>query len=158
LQISNAQAQLQDLKRQRSLQENKIALLLGVPASTFNIEHRPLTQNVPQIPAGIPSEVLHRRPDIAQAERSMASEHALIGVAKAAFWPKISLTEAFGFLSPIIKEFLRYPSRYWLWQGNAAQPISDGGRNVYNLEATEAAYRQSEATYQQTVLTAFQEV
>ena len=158
LQITNAQAGLEDLKRQRAQQEDALAVLIGAPASTFSLEHNPLYSAPPSIPAGIPSAILSRRPDIAQAERSMASEHALIGVAYASFLPSITLTEAFGFISPVIKKFLEAPSRYWLLGANAAQSVSDGGRNVFNLEGTKAAYRESVAAYQQSVLVAFREV
>ena len=107
--------------RQRALLEDAIATLMGIPASEFSLEHNPLKGLPPAIPAGIPSEVIIQRPDIAEAERKAASEHALIGVAYANFFPSLTLTGALGFLSPDLKDFLTWKSRVWTLGASAAR-------------------------------------
>jgi multidrug efflux system outer membrane protein len=99
-----------------------------------------------------------RRPDIAQAERSMASEHALIGAAYASFFPSFSLTAALGFSSPDISQFLKWIGRYWMLGADMSQMVFDGGRDCADLKIAIARFRQASGSYQQQVLTAFQEV
>lgn len=158
LQLTNTEATYLELMRQRRLLENLIATLIGIPASTFHLGHQTLREIPPVIPAGIPSDLLKQRPDIAQAERQMASQHALIGVAYASFYPSLSLTAAAGFLSPIFKEFLTWSSRFWQMGANASETIFDGGRNDANLAAAYARFREASGSYQQVILNAFQEV
>lgn len=158
LEFTNAEAQFSDAQRLRNIQENRIAVLIGMPASLFEIVHDSLKNPPPQIPASLPSMVLLQRPDIARAERQMAAEHALIGVAYAAFLPQISLTGALGFQSPELGAFLTSRSRLWAIGANASQPIFDGGRNLANLDATWARFLETTGTYQNQVLIAFQEV
>ena len=157
-QLSDALAGYCDLSRQRALQENIIATLIGTPASLFHLDPQPLYLEPPTIPPGLPSEILLRRPDIAAAERSMASQHALIGVAYASFFPSLELTTTLGYLSPDLSQFMTWKSRLWILGANAAQTIFDAGRNQANLDLTYAQFRQSVYTYQQQVLTAFKEV
>lgn len=158
LEFTNAQADLYDAMRLRNNAENRIAVLIGSNASTFKLPHSALSELPPSIPANLPSEVLLRRPDVAQAERQMASQHALIGVAYAAFLPQFSLTGAVGYESPDLKRFLKWDSRLWAMGAEAIQSIFDGGRNISNLDAAWASYRQTLGNYRNLVLVAFQEV
>jgi outer membrane protein, multidrug efflux system len=156
--LANSAATYEDTVRARNLQENKIAVLIGTPASIFCMEANPIKEPPPTIPAGVPSDILRQRPDIAQAERAMASEHALIGVAYASFFPSLSLTGALGFSSPDFSQFLKWISRLWMIGANANENIFDGGRNCSNLEEAVANFKEANGNYQQTILTAFQEV
>lgn len=156
--LANAKAAYEDAVRLRNLAENQIAVLTGAFASCFCIEHRPLRDYPPVIPAGIPASVLTRRPDIAQYEREMASSHALVDAAYAEFFPSLTLTGALGYSSPDLKQLFKWISRYWAIGINGSQMVFDGWRDEYNLEAAWARFFESSGTYQQTVLTAFQEV
>lgn len=158
LQVTNAQSNYEDTARQRRLEENAIAALTGTYASEFSLEHHPLALSPPVIPAGVPATILAQRPDIAEAERTMAAQHALIGVAYASFLPSISITGALGYSSPDFQQFLRGLSRYWAFGANMRGPIIDGGRNCANLIEAWARYREASGEYQQIMLTAFQEV
>jgi multidrug efflux system outer membrane protein len=158
LELSNAEAQYFDEVRQRAHFENAIATLIGTPASAFCIEHLPIKGEPPSIPAGVPSTILLQRPDIAEAERSMASQHAQIGVAYAGFFPAITLTGTWGYLSPDLKDFLKWRSRYWQYGANAAQFAYDADKRGSELDVAWSRFRQAEASYQQIVLTAFEEV
>lgn len=157
-QLTDALAGQADISRQRALQENIIATLIGMPASLFFLDRNPINGDPPVIPAGIPSEVLLRRPDIAAAERTMASQHALIGVAYAYFFPSLELTGTLGWLSPDISQFMTWKSRLWMMGANMSQPIFDAGRNQANLDLTYAQFRESVDNYREQVLTAFKEV
>lgn len=156
--LANAKVAYEDAVRLRNLAENQIAVLTGAFAPNFCMQHHPLRDSPPEVPAGIPSEVLLRRPDIAQNEREMAQDHSLINAAYANFFPSFSLTGALGFSSPDLKQFLKWISRYWLIGWSSSQMIFDGGRDEYNLEAAWARFFEASGTYQQTVLTAFREV
>lgn len=158
VELTNAEADYEDIIRQRTLQENAIATLIGTPASNFRLAHSPLLLTPPCVPVGIPSTVLKQRPDIAEAERMMASQHALIGVAYANFFPTVDLTGILGFSSPDLKDFLSGRSRFWSMGINISQVIFDAGKNVSNLEVVKARYEEAVGAYQQQVLTAFQEV
>ena len=158
LQLTNVKANLADFIRQRKIQEDFIASLMGVPASSFSIEPLPLYEEPPVIPAGVPSDVLKQRPDIAQAERTMASQHALIGVAYASYFPSLDLSAAIGWLSPTSKYFLLPKSYYWSLGVDIAQTLFDGGRINANVELAYARFREASGSYQQTVFTAFREV
>lgn len=158
LQFTNAEADLFDLVRQRALQEDKIAVLLGRPPAQFCLSSNPLKSPPPEIPAGIPATVLLQRPDIAQAERILASQQALIGVAYASILPSINLTGTLGFSSPTLKDFLHWISRLWAIGVNMSQPVYDGGRIDANIDLAWSQFREAGGAYQQQVLTAFQEV
>ena len=138
--LTNAEADYDESIRLRNLQENRIAALIGIPASVFHLEHMPLEDQPPAIPAGIPSTVLLRRPDVIQAERQMASEHALIGAAYASF-SSLSLTGALGFLSLDVQQLFRYMTRYWEVGASGNQTIFDGWRKYENYEASWARFR-----------------
>lgn len=147
-----------DTKRQRLLQENAIATLMGMSASEFCLPPMPLEEEPPSICAGCPSEVLMQRPDISAAERMMASTHASIGVAYASFFPSVTLTGTLGFSSPDLSQFLSWKSRLWAYGVNASLPILDGGFNLSTLYYAYGQYWEAAHTYEQKVLQAFQEV
>lgn len=154
----NVESDYQELLAQRARQENALALLVGVPASEFCLAAQGLFSSPPQIPSGLPSDLLLQRPDIAEAERTMAAEHAQIGVAYASFWPALNLTSALGFSSPDLRQFLSWQSRLFMLGVDVLQTVFDGGKNCANLAATQARFQQAVGNYQQQVLVAFQEV
>ena len=157
-QLKTNQAQAIDLGVQRAQLEHAIATLIGKPASEFSIPKAPLTSCVPAIPAGVPSELLERRPDIAAAERNMAAANANIGVAIAAFFPTITLSATGGFESSGTPLWFTWPSRFWSIGAAAAQTFFEGGLRLAQSDAARAAYDSTVATYRQTVMTGFQEV
>jgi multidrug efflux system outer membrane protein len=156
--LTDTDAEYQDTLRQRRVFENAIASLIGIPASEFALESAPLVQEPPEIPAGIPSDMLLRRPDVAQAERSMASFHAFIGVAYATYFPAITLTSGLGYSSPDLSQFLNWSSRLWQLGVNLAQVVFNGWRNRSYVDAAFARFREAKGNYESAVLTAFQEV
>jgi len=141
----------------RAQYEHAIALLLGEPASTFSMPVRPLTNQVPGIPVGVPSELLERRPDIAAAERTMAEANALIGVEKAAYYPTLSITGTVGLEASKSSKWMTSPSRYWSLGPTASETIFDGGFRKSTMAQYTALYDADVAGYKQTVLTAFQQ-
>lgn len=156
--VSSVIAEQEEVLRQRNLLEDQIAVLVGENAPDFTLEHMPLQNDPPCIPAGIPSEILTRRPDILEAELNMRSQHALVKEAYSEFFPSLTLTASGGFLSPVLKFFLKRFSRYWMVGASSNQVMFDGGRLESNLERQIAAFQEASGTYQQQVLTAFQEV
>ncbi|HEV2468658.1 MAG TPA: efflux transporter outer membrane subunit [Candidatus Sulfotelmatobacter sp.] len=146
------------VEQTRAQYEHAIAVLVGQPASSFNIPVAPLKATPPPVPLGVPSDVLERRPDIATFEREMAYENAQVGLAYTAFYPHITLSGAGGLQSSSLSSLLTAPSLFWSLGGDIFEPILQGGRNRANLAATRAAYDESVANYRQSVLTAFQEV
>lgn len=158
-QLTRIQSDMEELIRQRGLQENQIALLIGQPASCLTLPPLPLPNRPPPaIPETLPANLLLRRPDLAEAERRAASEHALIGVAYAAFFPSVSLSIGAGFLSPDKEDFLSWLSRYLSYAISGGQDLSVGGRDRANLCAAWARFCRRANEYQQQVLTAFREV
>jgi NodT family efflux transporter outer membrane factor (OMF) lipoprotein len=137
--------------------EHAIATLVGEPASTFSVPVRSLTTQVPHIPAGIPSDLLERRPDIASAERTMAEANALIGVGKAAYYPTLSITGTIGFEATKFSKWLTSPSRYWSVGPAASEVIFDGGLRKSTVAQYTALYNADVASYKQTVLAALQQ-
>ena len=157
--LASVQADLSDARRQRGLYENTLALLLGEAASAFVIEPKSSAlMPPPRIPAGLPSELLLRRPDVYEAERTAASRCAEIGVAKAAFLPSIKLTSVVGLESIELRDLFAWESRLWSFGPSVSLPIFSGGRNRANLKAAEARYEQAVAAYRQSVLAAFRDV
>jgi NodT family efflux transporter outer membrane factor (OMF) lipoprotein len=157
-QLKSTQAQAIDLGVQRSQLEHAIAVLIGKPASVFSIPVTPLSAGPPAIPAGIPSELLERRPDIAAAERRVAAANAQIGVAEAAYYPSILLGASGGFESSDISNWLSWPSRLWSIGLSLSQTLFDAGLRSAQTDQARAAYDTTVASYRQTVLTGFQEV
>ncbi len=156
--VDTALGQYTEALRQRDVLEDQIAVLIGVPASEFCLEHLPLRELPPCIPSGIPSEILLRRPDIAEAEYITRSDHASVKSAYAQFFPSLTLTSTGGFESPIFKDFLKWISRFWMGGAQANQLIFDGFKTPYNLETQIARFYEASGEYQQQVLIAFQEV
>ncbi len=156
--LDSTVTQLYLLQQQRAQFEHAIAVLTGNPASTFSVPVAPLRAAPPSVPLGMPSDLLERRPDVATAERAMAQENALVGVAKTAFYPQFTISGAGGFQSISLGSLITAPSAFWSLGGDLLQPIFNGGRNRANLAATKSAYDESVANYRESVLTAFQQV
>jgi NodT family efflux transporter outer membrane factor (OMF) lipoprotein len=156
--LENAEAVGIGISTNRAIYEHAIATLIGKPASTFSMPAKRLTTPVPEIPVGIPSQLLERRPDIAAAERTMAQANALIGVATAAYYPLVNLTSSGGFESSILKDLISVPSLFWSLGASAAQTIFDAGLRKATVAQFTATYNADVAGYRQTVLTAFQQV
>ncbi len=157
-QLKTTQAQAIDIGVQRAQFEHAIALLVGKPASVFSIPFSPLTLALPSIPAGVPSELLERRPDIAGAERRVAAANAQVGVAVAAYYPTVTLSASGGFESANLSNWLKWPSRFWSVGPGISETVFDGGLRRAQTVAARAAYDGTVASYRQTVLTGFQEV
>ncbi|CAE6759889.1 Outer membrane protein OprM [Paraburkholderia nemoris] len=157
-QLQSAQAAAIDNGVQRAQDEHAIAVLVGVPASTFSIPPMPLTATPPAVPEQMPSALLERRPDIASAERKAAAANEQIGVAIAAFFPSLTLSATGGFESSVFSQLLTAPSRFWTLGPQLAGTIFDAGLREAKTEAARAAYDQNVAAYRQTILTAFQDV
>jgi NodT family efflux transporter outer membrane factor (OMF) lipoprotein len=156
--LKNTQAQAVGLGVQRAQLEHAIATLMGKPASVFSIPKVPINLGIPPIPAGLPSELLERRPDIATAERNMAAANAQIGVALAAYYPTITLTSAGGFQAYDVAKWFLWPSRFWSLGASALETLFEGGLRAGQTAAARAAYDSNVATYRQTVLNGFQQV
>jgi len=150
--------QLDLLRRQRQQIEHALATLVGTPASTFAITPAGLTAEAPIIPVGLPSDVIERRPDVAAAQRAVAVSNAQIGVARAAWFPSITLNANGGWESRDIAQLLDGPSLLWSLGSSVAQSIFDGGRNNARIEQAKASHDATTAAYRQTVLKALQEV
>ena len=150
------------IARQRAEAEHGLAILLGRAPADFSLAPDPLVGVTTEIPAGLPSALLERRPDIAAAERAMAAANARIGVAKAAFFPRLNITGGFGYASSDLGDLLQWSSRTFLLGPLAGTmlslPIFDGGRRQAELEGARARYEEDVARYRQTILQAFKEV
>jgi NodT family efflux transporter outer membrane factor (OMF) lipoprotein len=142
----------------RAQYEHAIAMLVGKQASSFSIPVRALTIAPPPIPIGLPSQLLERRPDVAAAERNMASANAQIGVAYAAFYPALTLSGTVGVESSALKNLLTWPSRFWSVGPAVSQTIYDGGLRRATVNQYIATYNANLAAYRQSVLNAFQQV
>ncbi|HEY4342219.1 MAG TPA: efflux transporter outer membrane subunit [Steroidobacteraceae bacterium] len=155
----NARAQLAATRLQRAQLEHAIAVLLGVPPSTFTLAAAPLAGAPPTLSVGLPSTLLERRPDVASAEREVAAANAGIGIARAAWFPVFSLQAAVaGFESTTAANWIGAPSRFWSVGPGGQLPLLDvGGRSALNRQAR-AAYEESVDAYRKTALTAYREV
>ncbi len=160
--LASAQSESLGIARRRAAAEHSLAILLGKAPADFSLPSRPLTRVAVRVPAGLPSSLLERRPDIAAAERAMAAANARVGVSKAAFFPRLDITGAYGFESARLGDLLQWSSRTFLLGplvGAALSlPIFDGGRRQAGLDRERAAYEENVAAYRQTVLNAFREV
>jgi len=159
--LSTTRAEAIGLQRQRVTTEHALAVLLGKPAASFTAGVSPLLDSslMPKIPAGMPSSLLERRPDIAAAQRAMEATNARIGVARAAMFPSLILNaQAGGSSSSTVANVFEWSSRSWLLGALMSMPIIDGGRNKNNITRSEAALDESVASYRQSVLVAFAEV
>jgi len=157
-QLETTRAQAVDIGVARAQYEHAVAVLIGKPPASFSLAPLPLTMPPPPIPVGLPSELLERRPDIAAAERLMASANAQIGVAKSAYYPLVNLAAAGGFESGSITTLLSGPSILWSAGPSSVSTIFDVGRRRAASDQAIAAYNQTVANYRQTVLTGFQQV
>lgn len=157
-QLEQARAQDIDVGVARAQYEHAIAALVGVSASTFSLPPMPLEGGVPQIPVGVPSQLLERRPDIAAAERQVDAANAQIGIAIAAYYPNISLTGSGGFASGQPGTLIQGPSEMWSLGGSAVELLFDAGRRHAITQQARDNYEQQVANYRQNVLNAFQEV
>ncbi|WP_256977138.1 efflux transporter outer membrane subunit [Bordetella genomosp. 10] len=155
-QLASARASAIASEQLRDQYEHAIALLIGKPPADLSIAAGAMPARIPQIPAGLPSELLERRPDIAQAERTMQQQNALIGVAEAAWYPSVTLSAAAGYsgASPLFSA----ANALWSLVASGSQTLFDGGARSAAADAAKAAYDQSVANYRQTVLAAFQDV
>jgi len=155
--LKTAEATATNLGIARAQYEHAIALLIGEPASSFSLPHRPLTTNLPAVPIGLPSDLLQRRPDIAAAERTMSQANALIGVETAAFYPSFSISANGGFESSSVGSWLTWPSKFFSIGPSATETLFDAGLRRATVAQYTAQYNADVAAYRQTVLTAFQQ-
>ncbi|MFN2646851.1 MAG: efflux transporter outer membrane subunit, partial [Burkholderiales bacterium] len=146
------------LDRRRAELEHALAVLVGEPASTFALEDREWTTALPTIPAGVPSTVLTRRPDVSAAQSSLIAAQTRVGVAKAAWFPSIALTATAGYASPDLSDLFKWSSRAWGLGLLGALPIFDGGRRKAGIEAAGADFDIAIARYREQVLVAFRDV
>ncbi|HEV8047736.1 MAG TPA: efflux transporter outer membrane subunit [Terriglobales bacterium] len=157
--VYTAATEIPDFERQIAQQENAISILLGnnpgdVPRG-LRLTEQP---HSPEVPVGIPSSLLERRPDIREAEQNLIAANAEIGVARAAYFPQISLTGAAGYESPALTNLFSGPAGIWTMVASVSQPIFEGGRLKSNVRLAEAQHEQMLLTYEQTIQGAFRDV
>ena len=157
--VYTAAAQVPDLERQIEQEENALSILLGnnpgaIPRG-MKLTEQP---HAPEVPAGLPSELLERRPDVREAEQNLVAANAQIGVARAAYFPQISLTGTGGYQSSALTNLFTSPAGIWNFGGSLVQPIFEGGRLRNNVRLAEAQREQMLLTYQQTIQGAFRDV
>ncbi len=157
-QLRSTEAQAIDQRVSRAQLESAIAVLVGETPSTFTLPRAPFKVRVPDIPPGVPSTLLERRPDIAAAERGMAAANARIGIAEAAYFPALSLTGAIGFASNELRTLFSAPNRFWSVGAGLAGTVLDFGGRGGTVAQARAAFDEDLANYRETVLEAFQEV
>jgi NodT family efflux transporter outer membrane factor (OMF) lipoprotein len=157
-QLSDAQAQVSEVVAQRALTEHAIATLVGESASRFSLPADNSPMSVPAIPLGVPSQLLERRPDIAAAERRVFAANADIGVARAAYFPRLSLSGIFGFQDTGMGNLLSAGNRYWALGPELAMTLFDGGLRHSKVQAAQANLDASAGLYRGIVLNAFQQV
>jgi NodT family efflux transporter outer membrane factor (OMF) lipoprotein len=156
--LATAQSAAINLGIARAQYEHAIAMLIGKPASSFSIPVKPSTTAPPPIPVGLPSQLLERRPDVAGAERTMAAANAQIGVARAAYFPTLTISGSGGVESSAIKNLLDSASRFWSVGPTLSETVYDGGLRRATVNQYIATYNADLAGYRQSVLTAFQQV
>jgi len=157
--VYTAAAAIPDLERRTEQQENLISVLLGKNPAPVT-RGKPLVENslLPVVPAGLPSSLLERRPDIQSSEQQLVAANARIGVAKAAYFPQITLTAVGGYQSPALTNLFTSPAGLWSFGGQLLQPIFTGGRIRSNVRLTEAQQQETVLVYQQSIQQAFREV
>ncbi|MEP7061837.1 MAG: efflux transporter outer membrane subunit [Betaproteobacteria bacterium] len=158
VQLKSAQAQAVDNRATRAGFEHAIAVLTGRAPAQFTLAGAEDVPAPPDIPPGVPSQLLERRPDVAAAERRMAAANAQVGVATAAFFPTLGLSASGGFASSSLSRLLSLPNRFWSIGANLAEPLFDAGLRSAQREAARAAYDETVAAYRQVVLGGFQQV
>jgi len=157
-QLESAMAAATDVGVARAQYEHAIAVLIGVAPARFSVPYKHLNQPLPSIPVGVPSDLLERRPDIAAAERQVAESNAQIGVARAAFFPTLTLSASAGYESTVLSQLFDAPNRAWSVGSSLAQILFDGGARSAAVAQARALNDGEVATYRQTVLSAFQSV
>jgi NodT family efflux transporter outer membrane factor (OMF) lipoprotein len=157
-QLNAARSQAAQTLAQRALMEHAIAALLGVSASTFSLKPEIVAIELPQTPSGVPSTLLERRPDIAGAQRRMIAANANIGVARAAYFPTLTLGAQGGFQSTAVSNWLSAPSSFWAIGPNALLSLFDGGLRRAQVAQARAEFDASAANYRSIVVSAFQQV
>jgi NodT family efflux transporter outer membrane factor (OMF) lipoprotein len=157
-QLESAKAQATDLGIARAQYEHAIAVLIGVPPAQFSIAYRHFNQALPTVPVGVPSDLLERRADIATAERQVAAANAAVGIARAAYFPALTLSGSGGFESTAVSQLFDWPNRFWSFGPAVAQVLFDGGALRAATAQARALDDQAVANYRQTVLTAIQSV
>jgi len=157
-QLETTRAQATDLGIARAQLEHAIAVLLGKPPAEFSLTPAPIRVGPPEIPVGLPSELLERRPDIAAAERRVAVANAQIGVARAAYFPTFTLSASGGYQSSTLSSLFSLPNRFWSLGPALVETLFDGGKRRAQNEQALASYDANVAVYRQDVLTAFEEV
>jgi NodT family efflux transporter outer membrane factor (OMF) lipoprotein len=160
-QLDQARVQRSDMEVERTQFEHAIAVLVGKPPAAISIPRNPIniaTPQVPAIPGLLPSELLERRPDIAAAERRMAAANEQIGIAKAAYYPTLSLTAIAGMEGTSALNWFTWPSRFWAVGPSMSETLFDGGRRHSVSDKARADYDAMVANYRQTSLQAFQQV
>jgi NodT family efflux transporter outer membrane factor (OMF) lipoprotein len=157
-QLESATAQATDVGVARAQYEHAIAVLIGVAPAKFSIPYKHFSQQLPTVPVGVPSDLLQRRPDIAAAERQVAESNAQIGVARAAYFPSLTLTGSAGYESTSLSSLFDFPNRFWSVGPSLAQVLFDGGARRAATAQARALNDSQVATYRQTVLSAFQSV
>jgi NodT family efflux transporter outer membrane factor (OMF) lipoprotein len=157
-QLLNSQAQQVNAKIQRAVFEHAIAVLMGQQPATFSLPPAALRTDVPTVPAGMPSALLERRPDVAEAERQMAASNAQIGVAKSAYFPVLSLSASDQYQNGSFGNLFNVPGRIWSVGPQLADTLFDAGARSAVVAQARAAHRAAEANYRQIVLTGLQQV
>ncbi|HEY8683613.1 MAG TPA: efflux transporter outer membrane subunit [Rhodanobacter sp.] len=157
-QLSSAKSQWSQALAQRALLQDAIAVLVGDSADQFTLAAQTATINLPQVPGSVPSVLLQRRPDIAAAERRVAAANARIGVARAAYFPSLTLSAQGGFQSAAYAGLLAAPNHFWAIGPSLFEAIFDGGRRKAGVEAAKAATDEAGARYRGVVLNAFAQV
>lgn len=157
-QLEATSAQAVDVTAMRAQYQDAIAVLTGQPPEGFSIAYKTGPMTLPMIPTGVPSALLERRPDIAAAERRVASANSQVGLAHAAFYPQVILGAAAGLQGTSMANWFNWPSRLWAVGPSAAQTLFDAGRRRAVLDQSTANYDAQVADYRQNVLTAFQQV
>jgi multidrug efflux system outer membrane protein len=156
--LSSAEADLVGLQLQRAQLENALAVLCGQSASSFALAETGRIYRPPDVPVGLPADLLERRPDVAEAERLMASASESIGIAKAAYFPAIQLTGSAGTASVDLKSVFNWENRAWSLGPNISLPVFAGGRIRADVQRARASYDEAVAQYRAQVLVAFREV
>ncbi len=161
--LATTEAEAASLAQRRARLENALAILVGASPAAFKLPalkdaNAPWNPQPPAVPAGLPADLLERRPDVAEAERQLAAANARIGVAKAAFFPALALTGSGGYVSADLENLFNWESRAWSIGPSLSLPIFAGGRNRANYQRSQAAFAEAIARYRQQVLVAFGDV
>src|ERR1700722_14097281 len=157
-QLLSSQAQQVNAKIQRAILEHAVAVLIGQQPASFTVAVSSMRSDVPTVPAGVPSRLLERRPDVAQAERKVAAANAQIGVAIAAYFPSLTLSGSNDYTGSSMSELIRASNRVWSFGPALAETLFDGGLRKAQVSGARAAYDASVDNYRQTVLAGFQQV